>query len=643
MRLFRLALPLCALVCVTSSLHAQAPELTRADLEAWLDGVIPDMLRQADIAGAIIAVVKDGQPVLTRGYGYADVAARTAMDPATTVLRVASVSKAFTATAVMQLVEQGKIDLDRDVNEYLDFAIPPAFGQPVTMRDLLTHTAGFEEIGYKRYSPPQTLREHVIQVPDRIYPPGAIPAYSNYGLALAGYIVARVSGVPISDYIERHILAPLGMEHSSFRMTLPATLESALAKTYPVASGEPYDPDLVAALTPAEAPASALATTGDDMTRFMTAHLGGGRFGEYQLLRPETVQLMHGPALVPIPGAQPIGLGLFRSDYRGHQVIGHSGDGEGQHAELKLMPGQKVGFFLVVNSDGVVASFLPAAFSVRVALFEQFVDRYFPAPAPAEEATAPTALEHAKVVAGEYMWSRQQVGDFQEAIGLIGRYAFKPVIRANDDGTIETPPYLTFEKDGRSQTWREVGPFVWREVGGNARLVMNVTDGKVQSLWTDQSSSFFVDLPVPGLKSAMINVPLLLVSIGLLVVTVLAWPIVAIVRRRRGADPLPETERRAARLSRWAALLGVLYICGWFLALAKDAAGTVGSEPWIRLLQAVGLLCVIGAGMSVWNAWLTWRGSRGVLAKAWSLAPAFALVFIAWFSFAFHLISVRIT
>jgi CubicO group peptidase (beta-lactamase class C family) len=564
------------------------------------------------------------------------------MNPTATVLRVASVSKAFTATAVMQLVEQGKLDLDRDVNEYLDFAIPAAFGQPVTVRHLLTHTAGFEEIAYKRYSPPQTLREHVLRVPDRIYPPGAIPAYSNYGLALAGYIVARVSGESIADYVDRHILAPLGMEHSSFRMTLPATLESALAKSYALASGEPYSPDLVAALTPDEAPASALATTGEDMTRFLLAHLGDGRYGEYQLLRPETVRLMQGPSLVPIPGAQPIGLGLWRSDYRGHQVVGHSGDGEGQHAELKLMPDQKVGFFLVVNSDGVVASFLPAAFNVRIALFEQFVDRYFPAPAPADEPTAPTAQAHAKIVAGEYMWSRQQVGDFQEAIGLIGRFAFKPVIRANDDGTIETPAYLTFEKDGRSQTWREIGPFVYREVGGNARLVMNVVDGRVQSLWTDQSPSFWVDLPVPALKSAMVNVPLLLVSIALLVVTVLAWPIVALVRRRRAAEKLPEPEHRAGRLTRWAALLGVLYILGWFLALAKDAAGTVGSEPWIRLLQAIGLLGVVGAGISVWNAWVTWRGSRGVSAKLWSLAPAFALVFIAWFSFAFHLISTRI-
>ena len=121
------------------------------------------------------------------------------MDPQRTIVRVASVSKTFTATAVMQLVEQGKLDLDRDVNQYLDFEIPPAFGKPITLRNLLTHTAGFEETPYIRYDRQQSLRDHMLRVPDRIYPPGEIPAYSNYGLNLAGYIVGRVSGEPFTE------------------------------------------------------------------------------------------------------------------------------------------------------------------------------------------------------------------------------------------------------------------------------------------------------------------------------------------------------------------------------------------------------------------------------------------------------------
>jgi CubicO group peptidase (beta-lactamase class C family) len=630
-----------ALAMLGTPARAQTPvpELARADLETWLDNFVPAALRRADIAGLVVSVVKDGQVLIAKGYGYADLAARVPMDAERTVLRVASVSKTFTATAVMQLVEQGTLDLDRDVNEYLDFTIPPAFGKPITLRHLLTHTAGFEETAYKRYNPPATLREYVLRIPDRIYPPGTVPAYSNYGLSLAGYIVARVSGESITDYIERHILTPLGMQRSSFRMTLPEALEPSLARTYALASSAtPFPPSLVAELTPAEAPASALATTGLDMTRFMLAHLQEGRYGDVQLLRPETLRRMQAPSFVPMPGAQPIALGLFRADYKGHRVIGHSGDGEGAHAEMKLLPDENVGLFLAVNSDGLVDTFLPAAFTLRAELFEQFVDRYFPAPAAPEEPTAVTAREHARLVAGEYAWSRQQKGDFQEAIGLIGRFALKAVIRANADGTIETPASLTFEKNGRSQTWREVGPFVWREVGGNARLLISVRDGKVQSLWTDQSASFWVDLPVPALLSAWLNVPLLLLATGALVLTMLLWPVEAFVRRRGQARP----DERSYRLTRIAVLLGLLYMLGWALALRADLASKVGADPWIRLIQLIGLLTVVGAVIAARNVWLTWRSRASVWTKIGDLVPALALVYLSWFSFAFHLISVRL-
>lgn len=622
---FRTILALAALVLVTP---ASAQQLTSADLETWLDGFVPPALKRADIAGLVISLVKDGQVLVAKGYGFADLAAKTPMDPERTVLRVASVSKVFTATAVMQLVEEEKLDLDRDVNEYLDFAIPPAFGKPITLRHLLTHTAGFEETAYKRYNPPATLREHVMLVPDRIYPPGTIPAYSNYSLSLAGYIVARVSGVSITDYVDTRILQPLGMQRSSFRMRLPEALEPSLAKTYSLAStAEAFPPSLVEALTPADAPASALATTGNDMTRFMLAHLQEGRYGDFPLLSPQSLRVMHEASFVPIPGARAIALGMFRSDYKGHRVIGHSGDGEGAHAEMKLLPDQRVGLFLVVNSDGKVDTFLPAAFTVRAELFEQFMDRYFPTLSVSEEPTAPTAVEHARLMAGEYTWARQQRGDYQELMGLFGRFALKTVITANTDGTIETPPYLTFEKNGRTQTWREVGPFVWREVGGGARLVANVRDGKVESVWTDQAPSFWVDLPVPALFSARLNVPLLLVSIAILVLTMISY-----------ARP----KWRANRWTTLAVATGVIYVLAWFVALSRDLASTVGAEPWIRLIQVIGLLTVAGALAALGYAWHTWKGPRTFLAKVGNTLPALALLYLAWFSFAFHLISIRL-
>src|SRR5690606_41642171 len=134
----------------------------------------------------------------------------------------------------MQLVEKGKLDIVHCVNDYLDFAIPEAFGKPITLRHLLTHSAGFEETSYKRYSPPQSLRFHALQIPERIYPPGEVPGYSNYGLTLAGYIIERVTGTPFAEHVERHVMAPLGMHRSTFRMTVPESLAPFVAKTYSV-------------------------------------------------------------------------------------------------------------------------------------------------------------------------------------------------------------------------------------------------------------------------------------------------------------------------------------------------------------------------------------------------------------------------
>src|SRR6202034_3191705 len=183
---------------------------------------------------------KDGQVLTERGFGYADMAARKRVDAATTMFRAGSISKLFTWTAVMQLVEQGKIDLDADVNQYLDFKIPPREGQPVTMRNLMQHVAGFEEQakGIISEDPKAPGFETLLKqwVPQRVFAPDSTPAYSNYGASLAGYIVQRVSGESFDAYVEKHIFQPLDMQHSTFRQPLPPELAPLMSKGYELAS-----------------------------------------------------------------------------------------------------------------------------------------------------------------------------------------------------------------------------------------------------------------------------------------------------------------------------------------------------------------------------------------------------------------------
>ena len=233
----RVASALIAAITLLSSPAYAAPAMTAQDLNAFFDGVTPYALKRADIPGGVIVIVKDGRILFAKGYGYADVKTKKPVDPATTIFRPGSVSKLFTWTAVMQLVQAGKIDLDADVNKYIDFTIPPYDGKPVTMRNLMTHTPGFEE----------TVRDLLVdakeqvlpidvylkrRLPTRIFPPGEVIAYSNYGATLAGYVVQRVSGEKFEDYIAKHILEPLKMMHSSFMQPLPTKLAPLMATGY---------------------------------------------------------------------------------------------------------------------------------------------------------------------------------------------------------------------------------------------------------------------------------------------------------------------------------------------------------------------------------------------------------------------------
>jgi CubicO group peptidase (beta-lactamase class C family) len=613
---------------------ATAPQLTRADVEAWLDGYLPYALQRGDIAGAVVVVVKGGAILLEKGYGYADVAKHRAVDPQRTLFRPGSVSKLFTWTAAMQLVEQGKLDLDHDVNDYLDFTIPPAFGKPITLRNIMTHTPGFEEVDKNVFTEDTTGIESLeaflkAWTPHRIFPPGQVPAYSNYATALMGYVIQRVSGERYEEYIERHIFGPLGMEHATFRQPLPGPIKGDMARGYQAASGEAKPYEVVI-----PAPAGSLAASGHDMGRFMIAHLQNGRLGSAEILKPETAKLMHGTPLTILPRVNRMLLGFYETNRNGRRAIAHAGDTYWFHSDLHLFIDDGVGLYISMNSPGKDG----AAGPVRTNLFYQFADRYLPGETADGRVDPKTAMEHARLMAGHYDNSRRSQSNFLSLLGLIGDVK----VTANPDSTISMS--LLDGLNGEPKKWREVSPFVWREVDGKDWLAARVETGKVTMFSGDEVSPFMMFLPTPWWRSSAWLLGLLEASIVALLLTVVLWPTAALVRRHyRIASPLAGQEAAASRRVKIAATAALLTLLGWFgLFTAMDAnVSAVSSklDPWVWLLHLASLVVFVGTALIAFrHSRVVWAGARRWPARLWSVVLVISSVTILWVALVFKLI-----
>jgi CubicO group peptidase (beta-lactamase class C family) len=612
------------------------PPLNRSDLEAYFDGFLPFALQRADIAGAVVVVVKDGQTLFQKGYGSADSRSGRPVDPDLTLFRPGSISKLFTWTAIMQLVEAGRVDLDRDINDYLDFRLPPTFDRPITLRHLLTHTAGFEDtyknILMKDAQSTPSIEAYVKNtVPPRLFPPGATVAYSNYGATLAGYIVQRVSGEPYATYIARHVFEPLGMGHSTFVQPVPAALSPLAPQGYRIASQPPLPFEFIGTV-----PAGALSTTGADMAHFMIAHLEHGHFGEARILGAATATLMHAPAYRPVPGLQAMSLGFYGENRNGHRIIGHAGDLISFHADLHLLLDDHVGLFLGLNSLGNDV----ASSAVRAALFEGFMNRYFPAADPEpEEPTLATAVEHGKRLEGEYELSRR----VQSSFPALGNILAEGKLTLNDDGTIALSTVKGF--NDVPKRWREIAPFVWRQVHGTARLAAVMEGEKVRFLASDDAPPIAVWQPVPGVYAGSWNLPLLGLVLAIFVATLVAWPVAALVRRHY-RRPLALTSRALwlRRAIHATVVCDVVFLVGWlgFLLMgAEDLTLLTDASDWLlRLVQLCGVAGLLGLAAVLVNLALTWRDpARGWWPRLWSSTVALAFLATTWFAFAFHLLS----
>jgi CubicO group peptidase (beta-lactamase class C family)/fluoride ion exporter CrcB/FEX len=542
-----------------------------------------------------------------------------------TLFRPGSISKLFTWTSIMQLVEQKKLDLDRDVNDYLDFKIPATYPQPITLRNIMTHTPGFEEAikdlfvaDAKDLKP---LGDYVkAALPERVFPPGTIPAYSNYATAVAGYIIQRTSGEPYDDYIEHHILQPLGMTHTTFRQPLPEALRPLMSNGYQVASKPAKPFEFVQGW-----PAGSASVTATDMARFMIAHLQDGRYENVQILQPETARLMHSAQFVAVPPMNSMCLGFYEETRNGQRIIGHGGDTAWFHSDLHLMPGSNVGFFVSYNSPG------KGQINPRGAVWEKFLDRYFPYQVP-DALTPSTSADDMREVSGSYLNSRGSATTILSFVGAIG----VAKVSVNSDGTIS---WGARDLAGQPKHFREIAPMVFREVNGQDRVAFKKDASGRWIMGMDYP--FMVLLGAPWDETGPFNNVVIFGSLGILLLTVVLWPIGALVRWHY-ARPFHPPHSRLRIVVRIVCLIDVAFALAWIVMLsALNDPGKLNDslDPLLRMVQIAGWLGVIGTIAALYDGWLALRESnRWWWGRLHTVAIALACFGFAWFLSHWHLL-----
>ena len=506
-----------------------------ADLEAFLDGIMAAHMETHHIAGATISVVKDGKVFFAKGYGFADIKDKKPVLADRTLFRIASISKLFTWTAVMQLVEQGKLDLNTDVNTYLKAVqIPATYPQPITLTHLFTHTPGFEDImSYAARKPEELipLGEFIkTYMPTRVWPPGQFTAYSNYGTAMAGYIVELISGIPFEDYVEQNIYRPLGMEHSSFRQPLPPDLAPDVSTGYRFKNGVFQSEDFE--LLNGDYPAGSMSTTATDIARFMVAHLQNGEYESQRILREDTAKLMHTRLFSHDPRIGGNAHGFWERRLNGLSILEHGGDILCFHSLFMLIPEKNAGFFVSYNSVG-------SSGLARYELFQSFLNRYYPGPAAPEPAASADFQKRAGRYAGTYEMNRRSYTKYDKFAALLTPVKFGATPEGNlllvMPAGLGTKAFVEMERD------------VFREVGGQETIIFREDEsGQVRYAFY----SAFPEMAFVKLKGAQVpsfHYLIAGVSVILFLTAALGWPVGAlgrvVCRRPRYGNPAPKAAR----------------------------------------------------------------------------------------------------
>ena len=602
-----------------------ATALDAARIARDIDPIFADAMAKGEIPGAVFLLVQGNEVVLRRAYGYADPAKKVPMDADRTAIHICSVSKIFTAVAVMQLVEKGQLDLDTDVNRYLKaFQVRNPFKPPLTLRHLLTHTGGLDDALFGKLAPTpadlEPLGEHLARhLPPVIDPPGTVSRYSNYGVALAGYLVEVASGMPFDRYVQQRIFGPLGMRTASFVQPSPLAADLAIGHGSRSGKANPQRPLLIN-----DAPAGSVTTRVDDMAPFMIAFLNGGTLGGQVVLEPGSVAAMTSPqhqADPRLPFAH--GLGWQIDSKAGRTFVGHDGGGGGHVTRLVLVPELRVGFLVYFNRWPV-----QCIYPLTDKLFEHFAR-----PGYSKEWTPQKTGPPDRRLEGLYRSSWYVHDSLFKFLVLLGAAGEKHV-SVQDDGSLRVADDLYFP----------VGPLLYRQKDSDRMVAFRAGPEGAFTLYEDPTEELH---KLRWWETSAFSFRLLAGCIVVLASAVLLWGGAALwraVRRRPSAAP---AAARRARL--WMVLTVACVAIPVVVALVQGQPENpedilIRIQPvWNAMLLLLPQIAALLGALSAVAAVRSWRSRWwGIAARLHYSVVALASIGIVWLLYFWNILGYRL-
>jgi len=579
--------------------------ITPEEVEVFLDNFASVRMKELEVPGLAFVMVKDGEIFFSKGYGYADVENHAPFDPEQTIVRAGSNVKTVTALALVQLAEQGKIDLDADINRYLThFQIPDTFDKPITARQLLHYTAGLDNrfIGIRVAGADEILplSEYFAQrLPDRVRPPGQIRAYNDHEIALAGLLVEEVSGIPYDQYVQDYIFKPLGMDSSS--IYLPESDVKRVALGYGSNRAYPLNYYYLN-----DAAGSGFNTTPADLARYMLMHLGNGRLGGEQVFSESVIEELHTTRFTHHPNLPGIAYAFDETFWGGRRILAKGGGAPGFTNRMLLLLDEDVGIYFVYNRDSSV----PLSWKLERA----FLERFYPGdnPSVGDEVPATDPLEMARY-AGYYI----SLNDYSAtSIEKVQALMEQEQVTLDGQGRLRYAGGTLLRMDRNLFQWSDSGNYV---------AFGEDEDGNVNYLFVSRTAL----MRVPWIETFSVQMSLLGFSLVTFFTALIGWLVMSL--KRQG---------NSYALSGSVSLIYVGFLVGIGLLLAPVFAGA--DPPWaLSFAPPTALLVLLALPLVgiVVTLFLTWQVIRLWIEKrtGWFARVHITLILVASLSFLFFL------